>query len=205
MAGKIKHKFPSPVADEGIATEVGPNEWNDSLAMSEGTDGDIPVRRTALADGWELIKLGASPLWVKSNDVGNSGTSETDLHSYTIPAAHFNVNNRAIRLSAWGAFTANANTKTIRVRFGGGTAIVINPVTAAPNGSRWSLAVVIVRRASNDQELLFESKVALLHETNGRQLQTETDSGALVLKVTGQSGTAGSDMTINGSMVEYLG
>jgi len=204
VAGKVKHRFPSPVADEGISTEVGPDEWDDSHVLSEGTDGDAMVRRTSATDGWELIRLGANPLWVKSNDVGSVGAGETDLHSFTVPAAHFNVNNRAIRLKAAGVFAANANAKTLRVRFGSGTAIVINAVTASPNGSRWSLEVTIIRRASNDQEVLFEGKVALLYEVNGRQLQTETDANALVLKVTGQA-TSNNDITINASTVEYLG
>jgi hypothetical protein len=205
MAGAIKHRFDSPVADEGISTEVGPNEWDDSHVLSEGLDGQVMIRRTSAPDGWELITLGASPTWTQNTDVNNSGTSETDLHTYTLPTAHFNVNNRAIRLTAWGVFAANANTKTVRVRFGGGTAIVANPVTAAPNGSRWKLEITIIRTGSNAQEVFFESMVALLFEQNFRQTQTETDSGALILKVTGQSGTGSNDITIQGSQVEFLG
>ena len=205
MAGKINHRFVSPVADAGVSTEVGPNEFNDSLVVSEGNDGDVMVRRTSATDGWELRLIGSNPLWVQNSDVNNSGTGETDLHIYTLPTAHFNVNNRAIRITAWGVFAANGNTKTVRLRFGGGTAIVANFVTAAPNGSRWRLQAMIVRTASNAQEVFFESMVALLHEQQFRQTQTETDSGALVLKVTGQSGTGSNDITIQGSHVEFLG
>lgn len=205
MAGKLKHRFVSPVADEGVATEVGPNEWNDQLVMSEGNEGEIPARRAALADGWELIKLGASPLWVQNADVNNSGTGETDLHVYSIPAAHFNVNNRAVRLRAWGVFTANANVKTVRIRFGGGTAIVVNAVTAAPNGSRWSLEAVVMRTGSNAQEHFAQGMVALLFELHARQVEAQTDSGVITYKVTGQSGTGSNDITIQGSSLEYLG
>lgn len=205
MAGAINHRFDSPVADAGVSTEVGPNEWDDSHVLSGGNDGDVMVRRTSAGDGWELIKVGANPSWVQNADVSNSGTGETDLHIYTIPASHFNVNNRAIRLTAWGVFTANANTKTIRVRFGGGTAIVVNAVTAAPNGSRWRVTVTVMRTSSGNQELFWESMVALLHEAVNRQAQTETDTNAITFKVTGQSGTGSSDMKIEGSMVEFLG
>ena len=51
MAGKINHRFVSTVPDEGVATEFGPNELNDSLVVSAGTDGQHMVRRTAQADG----------------------------------------------------------------------------------------------------------------------------------------------------------
>jgi hypothetical protein len=205
MAGKLKHRFVSPVADEGVSTEVGPNEWNDSLVLSEGNEGEVPARRAALGDGWELIKLGASPLWVQNADVNNSGTGETDLHSYVIPASHFNVNNRAVRLTAWGVFAANGNTKTVRIRFGGGTAIVVNNVTAAPNGSRWSLEAVVMRTGANAQEHFAEGKVALLFEQHFRQTEAQTDSGTITYKVTGQSGTGSNDITIQGSMLEFLG
>ena len=73
------------------------------------------------------------------------------------------------------------------------------------NGSRWKLECFIVRTGSNAQELFFESMVALLFEQNFRQTQTETDTGALVLKVTGQSAVGSNDITIQGSQVEFLG
>jgi hypothetical protein len=205
MAGKINHRFDSPVADEGISTEVGPNEWDDSHILTEGLDGQVMIRRTSAPDGWELVNLVSSPSFTQNADVNNSGVGETDLHTYTIPANHFNVNNRALRITAWGVFAANANVKTVRLRFGSGTAIVANPVTAAPNGTRWKLEATIIRTGSNAQEVFFESMVALLFEQNFRQTQTETDTGALVLKVTGQSGTGSNDITIQGSQIEFLG
>lgn len=205
QTGLIKHRFDSPVADAGVSTEVGPNEWDDSHVLSAGNDGDVMVRRTSADDGWELIKVGANPSWVQNADVNNSGTGETDLHIYNIPANHFNVNNRAIRLTAWGVFAANANVKTVRIRFGSGTAIVVNAVTASPNGTRWKLQATVIRTGSNAQEHFAEGRVALLNEQDARQAETQTDSAGIAYKVTGQSGTASSDITIQGSMLEFMG
>ncbi len=206
MAGKIKHRFQTPVVDEAVATEVGPSEWNDSLVMSEGADGDVPVRRTSAADGWELIRLGAAPTWVNVTTVNNSGTAETDLHSYTIPAGHFAVDKKAIRLKAWGTMAANANTKTLRLKFGATpVTVVLNPGQTAPNGLSWSVEVTIVRTGSNAQVLFVRVLLGTAIELISVVTGTETDANALTLKLTGQSAVGSNDITIRGSMVEYLG
>lgn len=204
MAGKIKHRFVSPVVDEGVSTEVGPNEWNDSLVVSEGADGDVFVRRTSEPDGWELRKLGAAPPWVNLADVSNSLAAETDLHSYTIPAAHFNVNGRAIRLTAWGSSAANTNTKTLRLKFGSTpVTVVLNPTQTAPNNLPWRVQAMIARTGSNAQKLYVNVQLGTAVELISTVTGAENDSNPLVLKITGQ-GSASGDLTIRGSMVEYL-
>ena len=206
MAGKILHKFGSLVPDENVATEVGPDEWNDSLKMTEGSDGDIAVRRTALTDGWELIKLGANPSWVNVTLAQNSGTGETDLHTYTIPANHFNVTKRGIRLTAWGDFTANANTKTLRLKFGATpVTIVLNPTTTAPNGVAFKIEVTIFRTGANAQILLVVVRVGTAYEVVViNTVGAETEANALTLKITGQSAVGSNDIQLRGSMIEYL-
>lgn len=205
MAGTIKHRFVNPVVDEGVSTETGPDEWNDSLVVAGGLDSDVFVRRTSAGDGWELIKLGASPTWVNATDANNVGTGETDLHSWTIPASHFNVNKRAIRLKASGKFAANANTKTLRIKFGSGTAIVLNPTTTAPNNVRFDIEYTVIRTASNVQRGFYRVLLGTGVELMGLQAEAETDTGTIVLKITGQSAVAGNDVTLEYSAVEYLG
>lgn len=206
MAGKIKHRYPSVVPDELVATEVGPDEWNDSLVISEGNDGDVMVRRTALADGWELIKLGANPAWVNVTLAQNSGTGETDLHVFNLIANHFNVTRKGIRFTAWGDFTANANTKTLRLKFGAVPVnITLNPTTTAPNGVAFKVEAVIYRTGANTQIVFVTVRVGTTHEavavsTTG----TETEANALVLKITGQSAVGSNDINLKGSMIEYL-
>src|SRR5262245_60997353 len=56
MAGKIKHRYPNPVpqgAGFGPPTGgVGPNQWNDSLIVVEGNNGDVLMRDSTQGDGW---------------------------------------------------------------------------------------------------------------------------------------------------------
>src|SRR6185503_3328007 len=128
MAGEILHKFESTVPDEGVSTEVGPDEWNDSLKVDGGADGQAMVRRTSADDGWELIYLGAPLAFINATQVANSGTGETSLHSFTLPADFFNANKRAVRVTMWGSFAANGNTKTLKFK-NGANVITLNPTT----------------------------------------------------------------------------
>ena len=204
MAGKINHRFVSTVPDEGVADEFGPDELNDSLVMSEGADGQVAMRRTALADGWEWANVGGLVSFINATQAANVGTAETDLHSFVLAAAHFNVNKKAIRLKAYGNFAANANTKTLRMKFGAAGAVVLNPTTVAPNALRFDVEILIIRTASNVQHFYSRSLLTGLLELIGRVTAAETDSGALTVKITGQIGTASNDILLDVTTVEFL-
>lgn len=205
MAGALKHAFPSPVPDEGIATEVGSDEWNAPLKMSEGDDGQAAVRRTSALNGWELINLGALLTFINATQAPNSGTGETDLHSFTFKAAHFNADKRAVRIVAKGSFAANTNVKTLRFKLGGGAAIVLNPVTGAPNGVRFEVEIVVIRTGVNAQDVYIKSLVGLsAHDVVSKTGRTEIDSATIVAKLTGQSGTGSNDILLDLTTVEFL-
>jgi hypothetical protein len=205
MAGKIKHRFQSSVPDEGISTEVGPDEWNDSFVVSEGNDGAAMVRRTSATDGWETIYLGAPLAFINATQAANSGTGETDLHTFTFPVDHFNANKRAVRFILKGSFAANGNTKTLRFKWGAAAAIVLNPVTAAPNGVRFEVEIVVIRTGVDAQDVYIKSLVGLAgYDLVSKTARTEDDGATIVGKVTGQSGTASSDILLDLTTVEYL-
>lgn len=204
QVGKIHHRFDSPVPDEGVAEEVGPNEWDDSLVVTEGVDGAAFVRRTSADDGWELIYLGAPLAFINATQAANSGTGETVLHTFNVAAAYFNANKRALRVQAHGSFAANGNTKTLRLKFGAAGSIVLNPVLTAANGVRFTVEALIIRTASNAQHVYYKVLVGDTVEVVGRATLTETDSGVLALAISGQSGTASSDILLDVTTVEYL-
>lgn len=54
MAGKINNRFVSGIVDGPDTTKVRPLNWNDSLVISEGIDGEVVRRDTAAADGWRF-------------------------------------------------------------------------------------------------------------------------------------------------------
>lgn len=203
MAGAINHKFDSPVPDEGVSTEVGSDEWNDSLVVSGGSDGQAMLRRTSATDGWELVYLGVPLVFSNVTQAPNSGTGETDLHSFTLPTAHFGVDKKRIVIEADGSFAANGNTKTLKLKFGASGSITLNPTTTAPNGVRFFVRASIVRTGSNAQRCRYQVWIGTALEIVGTASFTETDSGALVVKLTGQSGTASSDILLDGTSIDF--
>ena len=203
MAGAINHVFVSAVPDEGVSTEVGPDEWNDSLAVSGGSDGQAMVRRTSATDGWELIYLGVPLVYSSVTQAANSGTGETDLHSYTLAASHFNVDKRKIQIRADGSFAANGNTKTLKLKFGAAGSVTLNPTTTAPNGVRWRVDAAITRTSSGNQRIRYQVWIGTSLEIIGTASTTETDTNALVVKFTGQSGTASSDILLDESSIDF--
>lgn len=205
MAGKINHRFVSTVPDEGVASEYGPNEINDSLVVSAGVDGQHMIRRTSAPDGWELIYSGAPLAFINATQAANSGTGETDLHSFTLDAAYFNANKRKIKVTAEGSFAANANTKTLKLKLGAAGSITLNPTTVAPNGKRFKAVITITRTGSNAQRFLYAVEIeGVPLEKLGLATAAETDANALVLKITGQSGTGSNDILLDETMVEFL-
>lgn len=204
MAGKINHRFESPVPDEGVAEEVGPDEWGDSLVISEGNDGAAAVRRTSADDGWELIYLGAPLVFINATQAPNSGTGETDLHSFTIAANHFNANKRAIRVTAHGSFAGNGNTKTLKL-YNGSNVITLNPTTTAPNGVRFKVVATLIRTGVDAQRWLYEVYIGGVGiEVIGIDTATEDDGATMIVKITGQSDTASSDILLDQTVIEYL-
>lgn len=203
MAGDIKHAFVSTVPDEGVAGEVGPDEWNAALKVSGGADGQFMVRRTSATNGWELVNAAVPLSFISTTHADNVGAAETDLHSFVIPAAHFNVNNRAIRLKTHISFAGNATAKTVRVRFGAAFVAVLNPTTGSPNGSSMAIELVIARTGSNAQHVYGHVLLAAAVELIAHATATETDANALTLKITGQGG-ANADISAHATTIEFL-
>lgn len=204
MAGEIKHAFVSTVPDEGVASEVGPDEWNDALVVSGGADGQAMLRRTSASDGWELVYLGAPLIFINATQAPNSGTGETDLHSFTLAAAHFNANKRAIRIKGFGSFADTANAKTLKFKFGAAGSVTLNPTTGSPQNVRFEFEILVIRTGSNAQAIYYKLIIDDAIEIVGKATTTETDSGALVAKITGQSDTASNDILLDVTSVEYL-
>lgn len=203
MAGKINHRFVSSVPDEGVASEYGPDELNDSLVVSAGLDGQAMVRRTSATDGWELINLGAMIAFINATQAPNSGTGETDLHSFTYLADHFNVNKRKTRMTINGSFAANANVKTLKFKLGS-KSVTLNPTTGSPNGVRFQAVITVTRTGSDAQRILYEVRIGTAIEIIGIDTATQDDGATIITKITGQSGTASSDILLDETMVEFL-
>jgi hypothetical protein len=203
MANVSKHTFVSAKADGSDSTRVRPSNWNAEHTFAGGSDGQAVVRDSGQSDGANWAWRGRV-LSINTTAADNGTTVETDLMSYTLPAATLAADGAALRVTVWGTTAANANTKTLKFKFGA-TSVTFNPVTTAPNNLVWIASFIIVRTGAATQEMIcVESRVGAVNELGSRTTPAETLSSSVVIKVTGQSGTASNDISQKGMLVEAL-
>lgn len=133
-----------------------------------------------------------------------ANTTETDGHSYTLPANTLSANGRGVRARAWGTTAANANNKTFQFYFGGTSVFTTGAVAA--NAKHFFLQMDIIREGAGDQRIFISGHF------NGSPIVASTvvdgvkdETAALVIKDTITNGTASAgDITVEGFDVEYI-
>lgn len=139
----------------------------------------------------------------------NSGTVETDLSSYSLPAGHLSADGKAVRVTAFVSFAANANTKSVRIYFGS-TALASIPASSANSGGNASYVFTVVRTGAAAQSAFGRGGVAGSNVGNESQNVNafsslgENTANAITIRITGQSGTASNDVLLRGFIVEAL-
>jgi len=127
---------------------------------------------------------------VNTTAVGNVGTGEDDLMTYSIPASTLGTNGASIRFRASGTIANNVNAKRIRVKYGGTTVLDTGaagiPVSAA---IQWVLEGEIIRTGATTQKCNanLSTNNATLASYVGYSTAAETLSGAVTLKLTGEA------------------
>lgn len=143
-------------------------------------------------------------------DVGNVGTGEDDLFSYTTPANTFDVNGQSIRAKYSGTFANTASTKQLKAYFGG-TAFFDSTALTISAASYWTLDVHLIRVSSS---VVRCSATFTAVGTSGNTLASYTEvtgltlTGTNVLKITGTSAggsEADNDIVAKMAVVEFKG
>jgi hypothetical protein len=137
--------------------------------------------------------------------VGNlADTTDDVLFTYTLPANALDKAGRAITVTAYGKYAANANNKTVKLWFGA-TTIATTGVQAA-NGTGWQLQADVTKLGvvgANTQIAQGQNMVGAAHGgVNVPVTPTEVESGAIVIKVTGASGTTGAANDVLGQFFQ---
>lgn len=175
----------------------------------------IDYTGSALFKGLSL-KAGGSTSNVKVGGVlfdyftnaGNSGTSETDLYSSSIPASTLQTDGDKIVVEYQGVYGSNATpTKQLKVYFGGTTVFDstgISPLASAA----WHIRCVIQRDSSNSVRVSTRLQAGYTLSFNFYStLGSLTFSNALTLKVTGTAaggGAASNDVVATMGHVSWL-
>lgn len=127
---------------------------------------------------------------VNTTAVGNVGTGEDDLMTYSIPASTLGTNGASIRFRASGTIANNVNAKRIRVKYGGTTVLDTGasgiPVSAA---IQWVLEGEIICTGATTQKCNanLSTNNATLASYVGYSTAAETLSGAVTVKLTGEA------------------
>lgn len=125
----------------------------------------------------------------------NTGAAETDLFTKTIDVGTLAKQNSSILIFACGTTNANANNKTLKLKFGSTT--VLDTGAFAGNGISWTLQAEIVRNGAAAQVYWaqFLGSATLTSKINVGTA-TESLASAVTLKFTG-TGTATGDISIS--------
>jgi hypothetical protein len=162
--------------------------------------------------------MGNISLQVSSAGI-NPGVTGGDyvLAVYSIPANFFDAAGRAIQFSAAGSIASNANLKTIKLianpsaatvgsAVTGGTTLMSTGTFSGSSGQTGFFVEAVLQKygsgGSNTQigypiASFYEATASLVAGANYPQLLTATESGAILVCVTGNAATLTSDITLN--------
>lgn len=173
-----------------------PRTWNSgetvtASLMNAHLRDQLNVLKTNIDDDGDLKTMFAATV-----GAGNVSTGETVIFSFSVPANKLPANGDGFRLTMGGALAQNTNTKTIRLKLGGQTLVLLsNAASIASN--RFFLDLTLMRDGSASCRVSgFLSHGAgqgatptLLH-WGGNSLATMSPNwaSAVTIEITGQGG-----------------
>lgn len=175
------------------STGLGTND-----ALSIGSDGVEIAAGTSAA----MAKVGGA-LYSSITDAANSSSTETTLHSYTLPANALGANGDSVRIRSFGFFAANANSKVLKIKLGG---VLIHSTAGSHNGESWVIDAEIFREALGAQKAIakihFTSSGATTVMLSGSDTLTLDLTANQLIEITGQ-GSASGDVIAWATKIEY--
>lgn len=213
---KTPTKFAGDLTVTGSITVTGTQTFtgNQAVAGNQSIGGTLAVTGTTTLIGAVSVTAGAGSgsyvpagtLSLQSSQVATAAnTTETDGHSYTLPANSLNVDGKAVRVKVWGTVAANGNNKTAQLYFGGTSVYTTGAVAA--NAKPWCLEMLIVRTGAATQRIHISGNFNGAPVT-GTVIVTNANKDlttALVIKstITNGSSSAG-DITVEGTHIEAV-
>lgn len=140
---------------------------------------------------------------------GNSGTSETDLYSYSVPANKLAIDGRTVNFEIDGEFNDNTATATIKLYFAGNVTLNTGAVNISTATTAWRMRGYIIRTSSTTAHVTYELQCPglatplFIGYNNLTSLDFTTTN---IFKITAQAGGAGGgndDITAHSWQVLY--
>lgn len=168
------------------------------------------VRKSAgimgVSSGGAITTLGAISTTISSNttNIGNVGTGEDDLMTYSVPANTLNTNGHAITFKATGTIANNANAKQVKVYFGSDQIFATGALPTSV-ASEFVITGEIIRTGAATQK----ASVEIRYEGGSYSgpacdltSPTRTLSSANILKLTGEA-VSNNDIVQNSMRVRF--
>lgn len=167
------------------------NSGSDDPVFNWATDGQLRLTNGILAveagsNTTTYARVGGV-MKTDTTAVGNVGTGEDDLITYSIPANTLAVNGDNIEFTMCGTMPTTLVNKRVRIKYGATTLLDTGALVNA-NGD-WSVWGIIIRTGATTQKAICEwrSSFAGLTITVDYTTPAETLSGAVTLKATGEA------------------
>lgn len=142
---------------------------------------------------------------VDTTQVGNIGVGEDDLITYSLPADAMSVAGKGVRITAWGTFPNNADTKTLKIYFGS-QVILTYAFTVSIDGA-WRAVAEVFSTGTDTQDYVAQLNVFETTPASAIDIETGTatqdDGAAITIKCTGEA-TSDNDIVQLGQLVEFL-
>lgn len=207
-AGKVGIGATSPTA--WLHIQGGTSSANTSpIKLTNGTrnttaeEGAIEMDNGLYFSKKNAVRMGlGGTLNSQYTNVGNVGGGEDDLMTYSIPAGTLSNDGDYLEFSMEIQFTG-ANTKTLRIYFGSQQLIGSN--NSGTSVAFFSIKGTITRTGASAQriDLSMVSSSATYAHLSEYNTATETTTGAITLKATGQA-TADNDIVMHMMTVKYF-
>jgi len=186
----------------------------DGSADSVGIGTSTPATKLEVA-GIAAVKQGASTSTSKVGGVanvnitavGNVGTGEDNLITYSLPASSLGTNGDFVEIEAWGTLVVDAGTKNIKLYFG--STVIKSYLGLTTETSVWRFSAIVIRTGAATQDAIAFGPTGDITSTgiiqsNFTQFTTpaETLSGAITIKCTGE-GVNNNDIVQEGMIVKW--
>ena len=142
---------------------------------------------------------------VNTTAVGNTGSGEDDLQTYSLPLNSLSAAAKGVHITAWGTTANNANAKTIKLYFGS-VAILTNALTASIAGT-WRIEADVFSTGTDAQDAIAALSTlgaagVALNDLEFTTL-TQDDGAAIVIKTTGEA-VDNNDILSQGLLVRFI-
>lgn len=172
--------------------------WTTPRTWNAGETVTSTLMNTYIRDNQNALRFAE---YSSVTDAPNSGTGETNLHSYSVPANTLSADGQCLRWHAHVSLAANGNTKTIKCYFGS-TSVTI--YTGTGSGLQFLIEFYVWRLGATSQRITATRVGSGATTFAATATSSETLSGAVTMKFTGQGG-ASSDIIQRASTLKFLG